>query len=76
MLKIGDKVKIMIPPGDQVGANTVRQYNNTTAVIKDIRTFYKGKSSLGRTFILSECKSRFGIDYEFIEDWIVPLDEE
>lgn len=74
MLKIGDKVKVMIPLGDRVGANTVKQYHGKVTVVKGINTYYKGTSSLGRSFLLVGCKSEHGIDYEFLEDWLVPLE--
>ena len=74
MLKIGSRVKVMLPLGDQVGASTVKQYHGKVTVIKDIRTYHKGTSSLGRSFILAGCKSDWGIDYEFLEGWLIPIE--
>lgn len=76
MLKVGDRVKVVIPRGDVTGANIVKQFNGKVTVVKEVKTYYKSKSSLGRTFALAGCKSDWGIDYEFVEEWLVPLDEE
>ena len=74
MLKIGSRVKVMLPLGERMGAETLSQYHGKVTVIKEIHTYHKGTSSLGRTFVLAGCKSDWGIDYEFLEDWLIPLD--
>lgn len=73
--KIGDKVKVMLPPNETVGANTVRQFQDKVSVIKDVHINRKTKSTLGHSYTLKGCKTDWGIDYEFCEEWLVPLDE-
>lgn len=74
--RMGDKVKIMFPPGEVIGTEIIRKYQNKVTVIKGIKTYHKGKSSLGRAYVLAGCRSDWGINYEFVEDWLVPITEE
>lgn len=71
---IGDRVKVMLP-ADQTGVDTVRQFQGKVSVIKSAHFYCKGKSMLGRSYTLLGCKSDWGIDYEFLEDWLIPIDE-
>lgn len=73
--RIGDKVKVMFPQGDVVGTDVIRKYQNKVTIIKEIKTYHKGTSSLGRSYVLAGCRSDWGIDYEFIEEWLVPIVE-
>ena len=75
MLQLGDKVRVMFPASDQASAETVKKYQDKVTIIKNIHIHKKGKSSQGRTYILAGCKSDWGIDYEFVEDWLIPIDE-
>lgn len=72
---IGDKVKVMLP-ADQIGTDTVKEFQGKVSVVEAVRYYRKGSSMLGRSYILLGCKSDWGIDYEFTEDWLVPLDDE
>ena len=76
MLKIGDKVKVVFPASDQASAETVKKYQGKVTTIKDVRIYRKGKSSQGRTYVLAGCRSDWGIDYEFVDDWLIPIKEE
>lgn len=73
--RIGDKVKVVIPPGDVTGTDAVKKYQGKVTVVKTIKTYHKGSSTLGRTVILAGCRSDWGIDYEFLEDWLILADE-
>ena len=42
---------------------------------RGIKTYHKGTSTLGRTVILAGCRSDWGIDYEFLEEWLQLADE-
>lgn len=75
MLQLGDKVRVVFPASDQASAETVKKYQDKVTIIKSIHIHKKGKSSQGRTYILAGCKSDWGIDYEFVEDWLIPIDE-
>ena len=74
-LRIGDRVKVMLPLGDATGASTVKQYNGKVTVIKSVKSYHKKSSMLGYAYTLVGCRSDWGIDLEFIEDWLVPIDE-
>ena len=73
--KAGDKVKVMLPLGDSIGTNTVKQYHGKVAVIKAVKSYHKKSSMLGYAYTLTGCRSDWGIDLEFIEEWLVPMDE-
>lgn len=74
--QIGDRVKVMFPPGEATGVETVRQFQNKVSIIKDVHINRKAKSTLGYSYTLLGCKTEWGIDYEFCEEWLVPMDEE
>lgn len=73
--KVGDKVKVMLPSGESTGTNTVEHLQGKASVIKDVRINRKGKSLLGYSYTLLGCKTKWGIDLEFCEEWLVSLDE-
>lgn len=75
MLRIGDRVKVMYPSGDVIGLEPIKCFQNKVTVVKGCHIYQKGKSSLGRSYTLAGCKSDYGIDYEFIEEWLIPLGE-
>lgn len=72
---IGDRVKVM-PPSDQVGVDTIKQFQGKVTLVKDVRIYRKENSMLGRGYTLLGCKTDWGIDYEFCEEWLVPVDDE
>lgn len=74
--QIGDRVKVMLPPNETIGANTVRQFQNKVAVVKVVKPYHKKSSMLGYAYTLVGCKSDWGIDLEFCEEWLVPVDDE
>lgn len=73
-LRIGQKVQVMLPK-DQTGVNTVKQFQGKISKIKSI-CIYKNGNTRYYSYTLAGCKSDWGIDYEFAEDWLVPLDDE
>ena len=75
MLKIGQRVKVMIPPGEQQNAGAVRQFHGKVTVIKATKHVYNGKCSFGYTYELVGCKSDYGTSYCFPEGWLIPLGE-
>lgn len=74
--QIGDRVKVVFPSGDLTGINTVKQFENVTTVVKSIHICRKGKSSLGYEYTLMGCKTDYGLDYHFCEQWLIPIGEE
>lgn len=75
MLKIGDVVKVAIPPKDQSKAGAVLQYQDEVAVVRNVSKHYHDNCDFGRTYELAGCKSRFGVPFVFPEEWLVPMDE-
>ena len=73
--KKGDRVKVMLPAGDSIGTSTVRQYNGKVTIIKVAKSYHKKSSTLGCAYTLMGCRSDWGIDLEFCEEWLVPIDE-
>lgn len=76
MLKIGSRVKVMIPPKAQSSAGAVRQYHGKVMVIKTAKSHYDGKCSFGNTYELLGCRSDYGKPFTFPEEWLIPLDNE
>lgn len=74
-LRIGDKVRVMFSLKELPTIGVIRQYQGKATVVKGVKHYHKGTSSLGYAYTLVGCKSAFGIDYEFTEDWLVPMVE-
>ena len=73
--QIGDRVKVMLPAGESTGAYTVEHFQGKVTVIKSVHYNKKDKSSLGYSYTLVGCKTKWGLDYHFCEEWLVPIDE-
>lgn len=69
-MNIGQKVRITIPKNTE-SAKSVAKYNGKVTVVKGIRHY-----RIGDTYILYGCKSDYGIPYEFIREWLVPIIDE
>lgn len=75
MLKVRSKVKIVFPLGEQAVTKTMKKFHNKETTIKE-EHIYRKKSSQFKSYILEDCKSDFGVDYEFCEEWLVPIESE
>lgn len=73
MLKIGDRVKVMFPSNEQSITETMRTFQGKVTVIKKEHHF-KNRTTAYKAFTLAGCKSDFGIDYLFLEDWLIPME--
>ena len=71
----GQRIKVVLPLGDSTGANTVKQFEGKVTVIKDVNVIHKGKSTLGYEYTLLGCKTDWGLDYHFCEEWLMPTSE-
>ena len=71
MLKIGDKVKVCIKPGEPTATPAVRKYNKAVSVISKVS--YAGSSYY---YELLGCESDFGIPFSFAEEWLMPMESE
>lgn len=75
MLKIGDRVKVFFPPGEQTVFDALKKFEGKVTVIKEDKYYRKTHSTTFHAYILAGCKGSNGIDYEFCEEWLIPLDE-
>lgn len=73
MLKKGQRVRVIFPPKEQA-ADPVRKWNDKVMVIAE--AIHHRATSKGTSFpyTLEGCKSKFGIPYEFLEEWLIPYD--
>lgn len=72
MLKTGDKVKVFIPSNEQSVSKAISEFNGTITFVKK-RKVYRKNSSQYNFYTLDDCTSKFGNDYEFSEEWLIPL---
>ena len=61
----------MIPDGEQTANDVIRQFHNKITRIKKIIHYPKYNKD---TYTLEHCHSAFGNDYEFLGDWLIPID--
>ena len=76
MLKEGQMVQVVLPLKDTVGAETVADFKGVVTTVKEVKMYRKGRSTTFYSYTLHGCQSEYGIDLEFCEDWLVPLDDE
>ena len=73
-MQIGDKVRIVFSLGEQTVFDSLRAFHNTVTTIEGEHYYKRGATSF-KTYVLKGCKSRYGGDYEFLEEWLNPIDE-
>lgn len=66
---------VAFPPKETTVTKQVRKYDGKVTTITEVRTRMLKKFCIS-TYILKGCKTEFGLDYEFLREWLVPLDEE
>lgn len=74
--QVGDKVKVMPPTNETTGAYTIEKFRGKVTTIKDVHVCRKGKSTLGTSYTLVGCKTDWGLDYSFCEEWLVLAEDE
>lgn len=74
-MQIGDRVRIVFSLGEQTVFDSLRKFNNVVTTIEGERYYKRGASSF-KTYTLKGCTSRYGNDYEFLEEWLMPIAEE
>ena len=66
---------VHLPLKETTISRTMRQFNGkVTTIRRGYSRMLKGM--LVRTYTLDGCESEYGIPYEFIRDWLVPLEDE
>ena len=73
-MQIGDRVRIVFSLGEQTVFDSLRKFNDKVTTIEGEHYYKRGASSF-KTYTLEGCKSRYGSDYEFLEEWLNPIDE-
>lgn len=71
MFKIGQKVRVNIPPKQRQFAAGAVSYNGTIHAITS-RKWYAKYAEV--TYELEDCQSAAGINYTFCEDWLEPVE--
>lgn len=74
MLNTGDRVKVYLPKKELTLSQAVRQFHGIETKISGQHFYTEGGGK--RTYYLAGCVSDFGIPYEFLAEWLIPLDEE
>lgn len=74
MLKEGTKVKVAIPLNEQTAPMCIKKYNGKVTRVKDV-FHHGGLRKQFYTYTLKGCSSDFGLDYYFIESWLIPVEE-
>ena len=66
---------VAFPPKETTVTKQVRKYDGKVTTITEVRTRMLKKFCIS-TYILKGCTTEFGLPYEFLREWLVPLDEE
>lgn len=76
MLKKGQRVRVFIPSAEQTISKTMKRHHNKVTEIKEVVRHRAANKGTSYTYKLENCKSNYGIYYEFMEEWLVPYDVE
>ena len=76
MLKIGQRVRVYLPQGEQTISQAVRKFNGKVAKVTANNRHIPARQGAFFTYQLEGCKSRYGFPYEFLEEWLIPYDVE
>ena len=69
-LKIGEKVTLAIPFTDRSGSQELAAFNGHTFEVSSARS-----TKLGYIYELKGVKSKMGVPFSFVRDWLVPKEE-
>lgn len=72
MFKAGDKVIVAMPSHEAGIVSGMRRFKGRTMTVEKVIKYAKYS---GHAYILADCKSGYGIDYEWCEDWLLPYVE-
>lgn len=76
MLKEGQRVRVFLDDTSlKLFNNPIRKYHDKVYTIAKAVYYRKGQTT-AYTYTLVGVQSRFGIPYEFFEEWLVPYDIE
>lgn len=69
--RLGDRVKLDIPFTDRAGSNEIKRFNGNNFEVSKVT-----RLKLGYVYELKGVKSKMGIPFSFVSDWLVPLEVE
>ena len=70
-LRLGERVKLNIPFTDRSGSRELTEFNGRTFEVSAVRSV-----KLGYIYELKGVKSKMGVPFSFVSDWLVPMGEE
>lgn len=71
--KIGDEVVLVLPLIHEGVRGDMKKYDREVVTISKVKTIYGNKG--GSYYELFGVKSRKGIPYAFLPEWLVPIGE-
>lgn len=74
-MTIGSTVMVAYPTKETTVTKKMKEFDGKITTIIKVRTL-KVKQWSTPIYTLRGCKTEFGNDYEFLREWLVPLDEE
>ena len=66
----GDKVALVIPYSDRAGSIEIREFNRHQFTISKVK-----RTKLGYIYELEGVKSKMGIPFSFMAEWLLPVEE-
>lgn len=75
MLNEGQRVRVFFPPKEQA-TDPLKKWHNKVLTIESAIHYRATSKGTSYTYTLEGCVSRFGIPYEFLEEWLIPYDVE
>lgn len=73
MFKTGDRVEVQIPITELTASNAMKALSGTRTVVDGVRNYLM--STMRHTYTLEGCVAKNQIQYEFFEEWLIPLEE-
>ena len=74
-MQSGERVKVMIPLTETSASQAIRAFNGveTTITHRFSRRYRSGGMLV--TYHLDGCVSKRGVPFEFLHEWVIPLEE-
>lgn len=75
-MQAGDRVKVMIPLTETSASQAIRVFNGIETTIAHRFSRRHRSGGMLVTYYLDGCESERGVPFEFLHEWLIPLDEE
>lgn len=77
MLKAGQRVRVFLDEKTRTIYNLpIRNYHNKVSKIVGMNYYKQASMGMHHTYYLEGFRSRYGVPYEFCEEWLIPIDVE